>query len=160
MSEAHDNRLVAARLPHADLIAVLFVQHARVKDLMAQVSAAAGTERTMLFEHLTATIKAYETAEEAVVRPITKEAAGSEVADARNAEEREADEVIAALTEMDVDSAEFDAKFAEFRQAVLDHAAAEETEEFPSLESSRSDEERVTLGEEFLARFRAAGGTD
>ena len=99
MSEAHDNRLVAARLPHADLIAVLFVQHARVKDLMAQVSAAAGTERTMLFEHLTATIKAHETAEEAVVRPITKEAAGSEVADARNAEEREADEVIAALTE-------------------------------------------------------------
>ena len=103
-------------------------------------------------------MKAHETAEESVVRPVTKETAGDGVADARNAEENEANEVIAALSELDVDSPEFDEQFAEFKQAVSDHAEAEETEEFPTIQSARSDAERKELGDQFLDQFEAAGG--
>ncbi len=61
---------------------------------------------------------------------MTKETAGEDVVDARNAEEAEADEIIGRVDDFDVDSAAFDAQFAEFKQAVSDHAEAEETEEF------------------------------
>jgi hemerythrin superfamily protein len=115
-------------------------------------------KRKSLFEQLTTTLKAHETAEESVVRPVTEETAGDGVADARNAEENEANEVIAALSELDVDSPEFDEKFAEFKQAVSDHAEAEETQEFPTIQSGRSASERKNLGDDFLAQFEAAGG--
>ncbi len=99
-------------------------------------------KRKSLFEQLTTTLKAHETG----------------VADVRNAEENEANEVIAALSELDVDSPEFDEKFAEFKQAVSDHAEAEEKQEFPTIQSGRSASERKNLGDDFLAQFEAAGG--
>jgi hypothetical protein len=45
---------------------------------------------------------------------------------ARNAEEDEADEVIAKPQQLDVDSTDFDRQFAEFSKAVSEHAEAEE----------------------------------
>jgi hemerythrin superfamily protein len=158
MGDANEDRAKAAKLPEGDLVRILLTQHAQVKDMLDQIEQASGTKRKKLFEQLTTTLKAHETAEESVVRPVTKETAGDGVADARNAEESEANEVIAALSELDVDSPEFDEQFAEFKQAVSDHAEAEESEEFPTIQSARSDEERQDLGEQFLAQFEAAGG--
>jgi hemerythrin superfamily protein len=158
MGDANEDRAKAAKLPEGDLVRILLTQHATVKDLLDQIEEASGAKRKKLFEHLTTTLKAHETAEESVVRPVTKETAGEDVADARNAEEDEANEVIAALSELDVDSPEFDDRFAEFKQAVSDHAEAEETQEFPTIESGRSAGERRELGDEFLAQFEAAGG--
>jgi hemerythrin superfamily protein len=158
MGDANEDREKAAKLPEGDLIRILLTQHAAVKDTLDQVEAASGAERKRLFTQLAITLKAHETAEESVVRPVSKETAGEGVVDARNAEETEADEVIAALSDLDVDSADFDAKFAEFKQAVSDHAEAEEKEEFPTIQSGRSAQERKVLGEDFLAQFEAAGG--
>ena len=158
MGDANEDRAKAAKLPEGDLVRILLTQHAEVKDMLDQIEQASGAERKKLFTQLTTTLKAHETAEESVVRPVTKETAGDGVADARNAEESEANEVIAALSELDVDSPEFDDQFAEFKQAVSDHAEAEETEEFPTIQSARSDEERQDLGEQFLSQFEAAGG--
>ena len=140
------------------MIAILLTQHAEVKDLMSEIAAASGDERKELFDTLVTTLQAHETAEEAVVRPVTEEIAGAGVAAARNAEEAEADEVIAALSELDVDSADFTAQFATFTKAVSDHAEAEETQEFSVIQAKRSDDERQILGKEFLAQFEAAGG--
>lgn len=159
MSDAREDRTKAATLPEGDLVAILLTQHARVKDLLNQVATSKGIVRKELFAHLAATLKAHETAEEAVVRPISKETAGSAIADARNAEESKADELVDALSQLDVDSADFDATFATFKQAVSEHAEAEETEEFSTIEAQRSEEERQELGREFLAQFRAAGGS-
>ncbi|MDQ1486885.1 MAG: hypothetical protein QOJ62_2578 [Actinomycetota bacterium] len=156
---AYEDRAEAAKLPEGDLVAVLLVQHARMKDLMEQITEAAGHERSLLFEHLATTITAHETAEESVVRPVTKETAGAAVADARIAEESAADELIATLLDLDVDSADFDRQFAAFKQAVTQHAEAEETEEFPTILSGRSDDERRVLGVQFLVAFGAAGGS-
>ncbi|HTC70992.1 MAG TPA: hemerythrin domain-containing protein [Acidothermaceae bacterium] len=158
MGDAKEDRAKAAKLPEGDIVRILLTQHADVKDLLDQIEAASGKTRKKLFTQLTITLKAHEMAEEAVVRPVTKETAGEEVVDARNAEEAEADEIIAALTDFDVDGAAFDAQFAEFKQAVSDHAEAEETEEFPTIQASRNAAERKALGDEFLAQFDAAGG--
>jgi hemerythrin superfamily protein len=159
MGDANEDRAKAAKLPEGDLLRILLTQHASVKDMLDQVEEASGAKRKKLFEQLTTTLKAHETAEESVVRPVTKETAGDAVADARNAEESEANEIIAALSRLDIDSVEFDDQFAEFKQAVSDHAEAEETQEFPTIQSGRSVAERKQLGDEFLAQFEAAGGT-
>jgi hemerythrin superfamily protein len=158
MGDATEDMEKAAKLPEGDLVRILYTQHALAKDLMDQVESASGEERQELFTQLATTLKAHETAEEAVVRPVTTEAGAGDVAEARNDEETEADEIILALKELDVDSAEFDSQFAAFKQAVSDHAESEETEEFPVLQSKRSDEDRQMLGKEFLAQFEAAGG--
>jgi len=159
MGDANEDRAKAAKLPDGDLVRILLTQHAAVKEMLDQIEQASGAKRKNLFDQLTTTLKAHETAEESVVRPITKETAGEGVADARNAEEAEANDVIAALSELDVDSPEFDEEFATFKQAVSDHAEAEETQEFPTIESARSVNERKELGDDFVAQFEAAGGT-
>ncbi|HEY8729927.1 MAG TPA: hemerythrin domain-containing protein [Acidothermaceae bacterium] len=159
MGDANGDREKAAKLPEGDLVRILLTQHATVKDTIDQVEKSSGAKRAQLFEQLTTMLMAHETAEESVVRPVTKETAGEGVSDARNAEESEANEVIAALSELDVDSPEFDEQFAEFKQAVSDHAEAEEAQEFPTIQSGRSAAERQALGAEFLEQFEAAGGT-
>ena len=99
MGDANEDRAKAAEFPDGDLLGIILTQHAEVKDLMSDIAAASGEERKELFSTLVTTLKAHETAEESVVRPITEETAGASVADARNAEEAEANEVIAALIE-------------------------------------------------------------
>jgi len=158
MGDANEDREKAAKLPEGDLVRILLTQHAEVKDMLDQIEEAAGANRKKLFEQLTTTLKAHETAEESVVRPVTKETAGPSVADARNAEEAEANQVIVALSALEVDSAQFDDQLEQFKQAVSEHAEAEETQEFPTIQSGRTAAERKELGEQFLARFEAAGG--
>jgi hypothetical protein len=159
VSDQDHDRAEAAQLPEGDLVAILLTQHATVRDLLEQVGGSSGQDRKQAFDRLAGLLKAHETAEESVVRLVSDQTAGAEVAQARNAEEDEADEVIAKLQQLDVDSADFDAQFAEFTKAVSDHAEAEEHDEFPTIRDGRSPEDRIALGERFLAEFRAAGGT-
>jgi hemerythrin superfamily protein len=158
MGNADEDRAEAAKYPAGDLLAILYTQHAQVTDVMEQINSASGPARKVLFENLTTTLKAHETAEESVVRPVTMQTAGADVAEARNAEEDEANEVIASLSKLDVDSEDFERQFAEFKQAVSDHAEAEEHEEFPSIEANRTSDERLELGSRFLKEYQAAGG--
>jgi hypothetical protein len=158
MGDSAEDRAKAAKLPEGDLVRILLEQHADVKDLFADIEAASGAKRATLFEQLVAMLKAHETAEEAVVRPAAAETVGEDEAAARNAEEADADAAIAALLELDVDSPEFTKQFAAFKQAVDDHAEAEETEEFSQLQQSLDEAKLLELGEEFLEKFTAAGG--
>ena len=158
MGDSAEDRAKAAQLPEGDLVRILLEQHAAVKDLFADIEAASGDKRATLFEQLVAMLKAHETAEEAVVRPVAAETAGEDEAAERNAEEAKADAAIAALLELDVDSAEFAEQFAAFKEAVDEHAEAEETEEFSTLQSDLDADKLQELGQEFLAKFTAAGG--
>src|SRR3954447_22115244 len=111
----------------SDVIEFLLAQHQQVRGLLADVLASAGEERQRYFDTAREMLARHETAEEMIVRPLTRKAPGGEqVADGRMKEENEAKEVLAALEKMDVNSPEFTAKFQEFRQAVLAHAQAEE----------------------------------
>ena len=132
-----------------DVIQFLLTQHQQISTLLDSVLSSSGEARQRAFDDVRELLARHETAEEMIVRPMTRKAPhGEQVADGRMAEENEAKEVLADLEKMDVDSAEFTAKFTEFRQSVLAHAEAEETQEFPLL--------RQTSDADALAKARSA----
>ena len=133
-------------LPEGDVIAVLLEQHQRIEDLLDEVAQSEGEERQQLFDELRALLAVHETAEELVLRPVTVDVAGKDVADARNDEEREANKVLKTLEAVDASSADFLPEFQTLRQAVLEHAKAEETEEFPAILAHTDEDQRRGMG--------------
>lgn len=126
-----------------DVIGFLLAQHHTIDSLLALVSTTGGRARQTAFDDLREMLARHETAEEMILRPITKDIPGGEaIADARFAEENESKAQLAELEDLDVDSPEFETKFAAFRTAVLAHAKAEERLEFPAL---RQNTDEATL---------------
>ena len=142
--------------PDPDVIAVLLGQHARVKNLFAQINSATGVAKQDLFDELRELLAAHETGEEVVLRPVSKKAAGEQVAEARNAEEKEANQVLTDLEKLDVAGPEFAAKFAEFEKAVLAHAEHEEREEFPAVRAQCTEQELQQMGKRLLKAEKSA----
>jgi len=139
-----------------DIIVVLRSQHEEVKHLFAAIDQASGDTRKDLFDQLRRLLAVHETAEELVLRPMSKADAGAEIADARNREEKEANEMLADLEKLDTDSEAFITQFAAFKQAVLLHAQSEESLEFPAVLQARSPEERASMGRRLRAAERLA----
>jgi hemerythrin superfamily protein len=156
MSEAAQDRIQAAQLPEGDVIRILLEQHARVRELFSDVTAATGEHKQHAFDELRALLAVHETAEEMVLRPVSKDVAGDPVAEARNQEESEANEVLKALEKMDVNSPDFDAKLADFEKAVSDHAEKEESEEFPAILQQCDEQKRATMGKQIKAAEKIA----
>ncbi|MEV7817666.1 hemerythrin domain-containing protein [Streptomyces flaveolus] len=146
----------AAGLPGDDVVAILLRQHARIRALFGEVRGAAGARKHDAFNELRGLLAVHETAEELIVRPVAKDTAGGDEAHARNAEERQANKVLAELEKMDLSSEEFDVQFAQFQQDVLAHAGREEAMEFPALEAGCTPEQRQTMGRRLVTAERAA----
>jgi hemerythrin superfamily protein len=143
----------------SDVIEFLLGQHQQVRTLLENVLMAHGEERQRAFDDVREMLARHETAEEMIIRPLTRKApGGEEIADRRMHEENEAKEVLADLEKMDVDSQEFTAKFTEFRQSVLDHAQAEETQEFPVLRQN-TDPEALVKARDRVKRAEAMAPT-
>lgn len=151
MGDAAEDRAKAAKLPEGDVIRVLLEQHARIRELFADVKSAEGEHKQHAFDELRALLAVHETAEEMVLRPVTSKTAGQEVADARMKEEAEANEVLKELEKLDVASADFDEKIASFEKAVDDHAEAEESQEFPAILDQCDEKQRETMGKQLKA---------
>jgi len=133
---------------NAGAIEILLEQHNQIKQLFALVESTEGEARQREFDHLRALLAVHETAEEEVLRPVTRDAIpqGDAVADARMAEENEAKEVLAKLEKMGCESPEFMTTFQQFKRSVLAHAEHEEHEEFPGVRSSKSAEDLKKMG--------------
>jgi len=143
--------------PDPDVIGVLLDQHTRVKNLLTEVAAATGPAKQEHFDELRRLLAVHEAGEEAVLRPVSQKAAGEQVADARDAEEKEANDALSVLEKLDVTGIEFAVKFAEFQKAVLAHAEHEEAEEFPAVRALCSPPELQEMGRRLLeAESRAA----
>jgi hemerythrin superfamily protein len=151
MGEAQEDRAKAAQLPEGDVVRILLEQHARIRDLFEDVTSAEGEHKAQAFDELRALLAVHETGEEMVLRPVSKEAAGEGVADARNHEESEANEVLKQLEKMDPSTTEFDTRLAGFRRSVDEHAEKEETEEFPHILSSCDEDRRRSMGKRLKA---------
>jgi len=149
-------RREASRLPEGDVIRTLLEQHARIRDLFAEAHTTDGERRQEMFEELRALLAVHETAEEMVLRPVTRRTAGDEIADARNQEEDEATHVLRELEKMEVTSAAFDTKLAELEQAVGRHAEREEQEEFPAVRAACDEEKLLAMGERLRLAERFA----
>jgi hemerythrin superfamily protein len=156
VSSATQEREEAAKLPQDDVIGILLTQHARIRDLFDEVESARGDTKKEKFDELRALLAVHETAEEMILRPVTKKEAGEQQAEARNHEEQEANKVLSELEKMDLSSNEFDVKFGELKRAVAEHADHEEQEEFPAVHRGCSQEQLATMGKRLLAAEKTA----
>ena len=127
-----------------DVIGFLKAQHQQLKELFELVVAARGEARETLFTQLKSLLSAHEAAEEKIVHPEAKQAIkdGPREVAARVNEEMEAKKALAALSQLDVASDEFETKIRELQSAVLAHANSEEKEEFDKL-ASKLDEGKL-----------------
>jgi hemerythrin superfamily protein len=134
-----------------DVIDILLTQHGRVRELFSEVKSTDGEHKKQVFDELRALLAVHETAEEMILRPVSAKVAGSEIAEARNEEESEANKVLAALEKMDVASADFDRQLAEFEKAVNLHAENEESQEFPRVREGIDADQRAKMGAALVA---------
>ncbi len=151
MSESVHDRQRAAQLPEGDVIAVLLEQHAQIRELFAEVKAAPDASRSEVFDRLRALLAVHETSEELVLRPAAEHDDWKEVAEARNAEEKEANQVLAELEDLNPATESFLTKLEAFEKAVDEHAEAEETQEFPKVLAECDEEQRQKMGERLRA---------
>lgn len=156
MSTAHSERAQAATLPEDDVIGILLHQHARVRELFADVKSTRGEQRKAKFDELRGLLAVHETAEEMILRPVAKKTAGAEESEARNHEEQEANQVLSELEKLDVDGERFDSLLGEFEGSVADHANSEEREEFPAIRRECSEDQLTSMGKRLLAAEKAA----
>lgn len=138
------------------VVEILLRQHELIREGFISVKGSTGEDRVARFAELKALLAAHETAEEMVLRPTTTMTAGAAVAEARNAEEREANQLLADLERLDPNTEAFDAAFREFQHKVLAHAENEEREEFPHVVAGRTPEQLEAMGRVLLAVERIA----
>ena len=136
---------------HGDLVTQLLAQHDQVRAAIYAVANTTTAEsRQEMFDRLRELLARHETAEEMIVRPLTRRVDnGDDVAAARMDEENEAKVVLARLEKLDIASVEFARLFETFAQAVLTHAQREENLEFPLL-LENVDAERLETAEKQL----------
>lgn len=113
-----------------DVIDAIQEDHRRVKDLFAQL--VADGDDPELATELVHLLVAHETAEQELIRPLTRDA-DEQVAEDRLAEEEQAEVALSELEDLDVGSPQFKAKLVAIRDDVIDHADHEEREEHPRL---------------------------
>jgi hemerythrin superfamily protein len=131
-----------------DVVDFLVSQHQQIKSLFAKTLAASGKEREKAFVELRRLLAVHETAEEEIVHPRAKRKIGdgAEVVEKRLEEEHEAKTVLQKLEKLDVDSEEFTRLLTQLRDAVVDHAEHEESDEFARLGEELSGDELERMG--------------
>jgi hypothetical protein len=161
MGDAAKDRAKAAELPEGDVIRVLLEQHARIRDLFADVKSADGEHKQQAFDELRALLAVHETAEEMMVHPRVRRKVESgtvdvqAVVDARLAEEHDSKVALSELEKLDIDTADFSKGLIHLQAAVLEHAEKEETEEFPLLAEhlEASELERMAVAVQVAERI-------
>jgi Hemerythrin HHE cation binding domain len=141
-----------------DLVAVLLRQHARIRELFDEIRGCKGDHKRQVFDELRALLAIHEIGEEVVLRPVTRRAAGPQIADARTREEGTVARVLAELETVDVDDPQFDVGLADLEQAVSRHTEAEEAQEFPPLQAAYNAQELQALGERLVTVEQATPG--
>lgn len=138
----------------SELVALLLEEHRRVEELLEGFEHVPAASRGEAFCEITQTLVQHEVAEEEVVYPSLRRHAadGEQLAEARLAEQHEAERVLADLETLGVDSGVFAEMFRAFRSEVLAHARAEETTVFPALDLYGNPDENVRL----VRLYRAA----
>ncbi|MEV5508031.1 hemerythrin domain-containing protein [Streptomyces orinoci] len=129
-----------------DVVALLTRQHREIEARLDEVLAHTGSERRHAFERLVHLLAVHETAEEEVVHPYARRsvAGGEPVVSDRLKEEAAAKEVLSRLEGLDPDDPAFVERFTELRRSVLEHARAEEKQEFSRLRQN-GDPHRLEL---------------
>jgi hemerythrin superfamily protein len=143
--------------PQDDLVSLLAADHAAIKERFAEFDTVGPDARAELFWQLTEQLVRHEVGEEVIVYPeLRKLPEGDAVANARVAEEAEAERHLACLEKMDPTSQEFTGSLQKLRGAVLAHAESEEGEVFPLLLAHVEEDVLIQLGQKFKSAKLAA----
>lgn len=132
-----------------EVVDYLKAQHNLIEDMFDEVLHASDPEaREKPFLELRQLLAVHETAEEMVVHPrVRREAdAGDAIVDARLQEEHSAKELLSHIETLDITSQEFIDELSTLREAVLLHAAHEESEEFPVLQKQLDEDDLKRMG--------------
>jgi|ERR1700761_6486792 hemerythrin superfamily protein len=131
-----------------DVVRFLVRQHEQIKSLFAETLAASGKAREQAFVELRRLLAVHETAEEEIVHPRAKRKIpnGDKIVEARLDEENEAKTVLSELEKLDVDAESFTEGLTKLRDAVVEHAEQEETQEFVKLEQQLGGDELEHMG--------------
>lgn len=140
-----------------DAIAMLKVDHQRVKDLSTQYESAADfSTKQVLAEQVFTALEVHAQLEENLFYPAYETMTGKNgtqlVADSRLAHEH-VKELLIELQEIDLQEAAFEAKFQELMHTVEQHVAQEEDEMFPEAEQILADQ-LVALRDEMMTLKR------
>ena len=140
-----------------DLVTLLREDHQAMKALVGQVGQA-GVDQRDLFSRIVHDLITHEVAEEEVVYPAVRREVegGDQLADARIAEQHEAEETLAKMEKMDPDTPQFASQLQALKEDVLKHAEAEETHVFPRLQFSGDAARLEHLGSAYRAAKLAA----
>jgi hemerythrin superfamily protein len=143
-----------------DILELLLEDHEEFRSLFEELDRIEPDLREDLFNYTVARLASHEAAEEAVLHSTVRDdvPGGREIAEARLAEEAEAEQLLAQMADMDATSAEFGEALVTLRDEVLTHAEHEEREEFPQLREHVDAEQRQKLGKIFQA-LRDTGPT-
>jgi len=131
-----------------DVVQYLKSQHNLIKDLFDEVIHASDAKaREKAFVDLRQLLAVHETAEEMVVHPRARAElqGGDKIVDARLEEEHEAKQQLQKLESMDISSKEFIEALTEFRGDVVEHAEAEENEEFSQLSAELDADQLIHM---------------
>src|ERR1700747_285919 len=117
------------------LVAKLLADHQAAKEMFTRTMNSPPDQIGELFWELTNELVRHEVAEEEIVYPEVRKALtnGKQLADARIKDQSEADALRASRKKAGTDDPQFPAQLEKLQQAVLDHAAQEETEVFQPL---------------------------
>ena len=132
-----------------EVVDFLKAQHNLIEDLFDQVLLASDPQaREKPFVQLRQLLAVHETAEEMVVHPRARSelVEGDDIVDARLKEEHEAKELLSKIEGLDITSQEFIDELTKLRDAVLDHAKQEESEEFSKLQRYLDDDDLKRMG--------------
>ena len=138
--------------------AVLVDQHRQLRELLAVVRDADSALRARPFDRLRRLLAGHETAEEVVVRPVSKQIMDRDVVAERNREERRIVRLLAGLEKLDTGGPEFDERFPVFAALLEQHMNLEESIEFPVLESELIESDRTAMAR-WIGRAIALGPT-
>lgn len=157
MGDSTEDLRAAAQYPEGDVVRLLLEQHARIRTLFSDIRNAGGREEVAdLFAELRMLLVVHETAEQVVVRPVSKHLTSAEQTKARIDEEAEATRLLADLEKLDPMTPEFDADLGTLETAVDKHAESEERDEFPALVNGCTADQRRTMGTAFQAAAMVA----
>jgi hemerythrin superfamily protein len=146
-----------AVLPTDDIVTLLAQDHETVGQRLAELESAAPELRADLFWELVTQLVRHEVAEEIVVYPALRhEPGGSAVADARQAEEANAEKMLARMEKLDPNTEEFLGAIRDLRATVVEHASNEEAEVFPLLLANEEPDFLTQLGQKFKGEKLAA----
>ncbi len=132
-----------------EVVAFLKAQHNLIEDMFDEVLHASNPEaREEPFAKLRQLLAVHETAEEMIVHPRVRRESdrGDAIVDARLTEEHEAKELLSQIEKLDATSQQFIDELTKLREAVLDHAEQEESQEFPVLQNKLDVDDLKRMG--------------